>query len=343
MADTQSAPGLPELTVLSRVASIPLITSSLAALTAYPATQHARDAAHALAAPLAPYTAPFAARCAPLLTRADGLANAGLDAVESRYPYPFRTPPQDIIADIRGSADHARAVAAKTVDDRLKNPAVAVAQGIDQRFTPLVDYFALAVSRLHPADPAGPSASDSSDSASSSSASTAADDAKYQYQRAYALSLDLKDQLYVYSNDQLAHLQAQSALVQKATQTAHSLSVLAASSAHAVQTRAHALSETMLQELHRVQTATAALPAHLQAALAPLTAALADAQAEIARVRAQDAPVADKAAALGRTVSAKVKPVLEAVARRVDGVRRRASGQPPDAVPDAIPAPAGEK
>ena len=91
-----------------------------------------RSPAHALAAPLASYTAPFAARCAPLLTRADGLANAGLDAVESRYPYPFRTPPQDIIADIRGSADHARAVAAKTVDDRLKSPAVAVAQGIDQ-------------------------------------------------------------------------------------------------------------------------------------------------------------------------------------------------------------------
>jgi hypothetical protein len=41
----------------------------------------------------------------------------------------------------------------------------------------------------------------------------ASEDAKYQYQRAYNLTKDLRDQLYVYSNEQLKQLQAQSVLM----------------------------------------------------------------------------------------------------------------------------------
>ena len=42
------------------------------------------------------YTEPIQKRLAPILTCADGLANKGLDAVESRIPYAFHTPTQDI-------------------------------------------------------------------------------------------------------------------------------------------------------------------------------------------------------------------------------------------------------
>ena len=64
--------------------------------------------------------------------KSDGLANKGLDAVESRYPYPFKTPTEDIVKDLKGRSDQARNVANKTIDDALVHPALIVAQGIDQ-------------------------------------------------------------------------------------------------------------------------------------------------------------------------------------------------------------------
>lgn len=61
--------------------------------------------------------------------------------------------------------------------------------------TPIVDYFEHAVSKLNLPD-AGPSTSP---------------DAKYQYQRALALSKTVGGNVYEYTNEQLRHLQAQSA------------------------------------------------------------------------------------------------------------------------------------
>jgi hypothetical protein len=59
-----------------------------------------------------------------------------------------------------------------------------------------MDYFEGAVTRLNAE--AGPSTPT---------------DSKYQYQRALAISKNLKDNLYVYSNEQLKQIQAQSVLV----------------------------------------------------------------------------------------------------------------------------------
>ena len=104
----------------------------------------------------------------------------------------------------------------KAIDEKVRTPALNVAQGIDhvslflsprrseklttffqQRFSPVVDYFEIAVCRLNGSKSVSPSPSD----------------AKYQYQRALALSKSLGDNFYVYSNEQLKHLQAQSVLV----------------------------------------------------------------------------------------------------------------------------------
>ena len=64
-----------------------------------------------------------------------------------------------------------------------------------QQLSPLVDYFQEAVTKLNPdGTPATP-------------------DSKYQYQRALALSVSLKDNLYVYSSEQLKELQAQHVLM----------------------------------------------------------------------------------------------------------------------------------
>jgi hypothetical protein len=59
-------------------------------------------------------------------------ANAGLDVVESRYPYPFKAEPEEITTYVRGRGEDALNVASKTIDEKVKSPAYGVVQGIDQ-------------------------------------------------------------------------------------------------------------------------------------------------------------------------------------------------------------------
>ncbi|KAI0064245.1 hypothetical protein BV25DRAFT_1882239 [Artomyces pyxidatus] len=304
--ETQSAEPAPELTILHRVASIPLVNDSLSAvhtsLSSNPYLSSPYTTAQAISNSAIRYSEPLAARLAPILVRADGFANKGLDAVESRYPYPFKTPTDDILNDLKTRQENAKGAASKAYDERVLTPAYNVAEGIDQRFTPLVDYFAVAVSKLH---------------GSTNGSAPTEPDAKYQYQRAYALSLDLKDQLFYYSNEQLKQLQSQSVLVQRATQTAHDVSDLASSSIVAAQTKAHALSDVMLQELQRIQTSTAALPAHLQASFKPVQEGLSSTISDLSAVIKSELPPQEKLSKIGDTVKEHVNPLLEAATLRV--------------------------
>ena len=109
-----------------------------------------------------------------------------------------------------------------------------------QRFAPVVDYFEVAVNKVH--------------SRTGSPTETApSEPAQYQYQRAFALSKDLSDGLYTYSTEQINQLKAQSVLVQRASDAAHKVSAVASTSYGVAQERAHALSDVMLQELQKVQ------------------------------------------------------------------------------------------
>ena len=105
-------------------------------------------------------------------------------------------------------------------------------------------------------------------------------ESKYQYQRAYALSRDLKDQILDYSNSQLHQLQSSSALVyvyafrplpsvfdtpranfrQRATETAKSIQNLASSGVVAAQAKVGTLSDTMVTELQKVQVRRICIP-----------------------------------------------------------------------------------
>ncbi len=211
--ETQPAPSSPELTVLNRVVSIPLVNDSLSAvhasLISNPLTRSPYNTAQALSSTALRYSEPFAVKLAPIIVRADGYANKGLDVVESRYPYPFTVQSEDIIKALKERSDYARAAANKTLDERVRTPAYSAAQGIDQvrkplkalsfrrssiqkRLAPVVDYL---VSRLGTQEGASQTES------------------KYQYQRAYALSRDLKDQILDYSGAQLHQLQSSSVLV----------------------------------------------------------------------------------------------------------------------------------
>ncbi|KAG2356005.1 hypothetical protein BDR07DRAFT_1464281 [Suillus spraguei] len=85
---------VPEITVLNRVAWIPLIVSSLEQINAIleksMLTRFPYHAAQAFIKTAYNYSEPIQIRLAPLIVCADDIANKGLDALESRYPYPFQ-------------------------------------------------------------------------------------------------------------------------------------------------------------------------------------------------------------------------------------------------------------
>lgn len=132
----QSPAAAPELTVLYRVAAIPLVAASLDTihntLSNNPYTRSPYATAQGLSKAALGYTEPLQKTIAPLIVRADGLANKGLDVVESRYPYPFKTPTEEIVKDIKERGDQARDAANKTLHENITSPALNVAQGIDQ-------------------------------------------------------------------------------------------------------------------------------------------------------------------------------------------------------------------
>jgi len=173
------------------------------------------------------YTEPLQVRLAPLTIRADDIANKGLDAVESRYPYPFKAKPEEITTYVRERRNSVISTANKTIDDKVKSPALGVAQGIDQvrhstqhvigccssligypgsAVRAIVDYFEVQVNKLN---------------ADGTPASPKAD---YQYQRALALSKSLTENIIVYSNEHIKELQAQSVLVYVFLSTIHNSS-----------------------------------------------------------------------------------------------------------------------
>lgn len=216
--ETQSAPASPELKIFNRVASIPLVNDTFTAvhssLISNPYTRSPYSTAQALSLSALRASEPIAAKLAPIIVRADGFAIKGLDAVESRYPYPFTVQSEDLLKALKERSDYARDVANKTIDERVRSPAYSAAQGIDQvrtplfhsssrnndllipvsqkRLAPVVDFL---IARL---------------GAEENSSQT---ESKYQIQRAFALSLGLKDQILDYSNSQLQQLQNNSVLV----------------------------------------------------------------------------------------------------------------------------------
>jgi hypothetical protein len=302
---TQSAPAAPELTILNRVASIPLVNDSLSAvhasLISNPLTRSPYNTAQALSSTALRYSEPFASKLAPIIVRADGYANKGLDVVESRYPYPFTVQSEEIIKAFKEHSEYARDVANKALDERVRSPAYSAAQGIDQRLAPVVNYL---VSRLGTQEDASQTES------------------KYQYQRAYALSRDLKDQIFDYSNAQLHQLQSSNVLVQRAIETAKSIQSLASSGVVAAQAKVSTLSDTMVTELQKVQAATAALPANLQASFKPVQEGISSTISDLTSVLKSDLPVNEKVTKVRATVQDHVTPVLETAAATLqDAIR----------------------
>ncbi|KAF8219643.1 hypothetical protein L208DRAFT_1448686 [Tricholoma matsutake] len=321
-------PQLPGFTILTRVAAIPMISSSLetinGALLSNNYTRSPYSTAKGLSTTAYKYTEPLQVRLAPLIIQADGYANMAVDVVQSRYPYPFTAKPEEVAM-----------LASKTIDEKVKTPAFNVAQGIDQRFAPIVDYMEVAVTRLNSNSEAGPSTQP---------------DSKYQYQRAFALSKSI----FEYSNDQVKQLQAQFVIIQRATETAQSITQLASSSITSASTRIHSLSDTMLVELQKLQASTSAISASLQSqasqlqtqippqvqqTYAELSSSLSSAVTDFrAILTTKDLPLQEKVGRVGHEVQERVAPLLESfkkgiselLARGKQDVAAAAQAAPPE-------------
>ncbi|KAL6300936.1 lipid droplet-associated perilipin protein [Sparassis latifolia] len=309
MATQTESKAPPEITIISRVASIPLIEDTLGAihttLTNNTYTRQTYTTAQGVSKYALSYAEPLQKTFSPLIVRADGLANKTLDAVESRYPYPFKTHAGDLVKDLRGKSDEAYNVANKTIDERVKTPAYNVAQGIDQRIAPIVDYFEVAVNKISPNGT--PTEHQSSET-------------QFQYQRALAISKDLGGHLYVYSTEHINQLKEQNALVQRAAETAHNISVVATSSLGAAHARVHTLSDTMLVELQKIQTSTSQLPSTFQTSFHDISTHLAAIINDLTAILTSQDPVQEKVHKVRDTVQEGVQPLLEAATTRVQEI-----------------------
>lgn len=132
---TETPQAAPPFTVLSRVASIPLVSSSLETidhqLSSNAYTRSFYPTAKGLSSTAYKYTEPIQTRLAPLIVRADGYANKAVDVVEARYPYPFTVKPEDVTEYVRERRQSATDRIHHSIDETVKNPALNVATGID--------------------------------------------------------------------------------------------------------------------------------------------------------------------------------------------------------------------
>ncbi|KAG6816316.1 hypothetical protein H0H87_007002 [Tephrocybe sp. NHM501043] len=251
-----------EFTVIARVTSIPLVASGIntldGALSKNTFTRYPYYTAIQLSSSAIKYAEPFQARLSPLISKADWLANNAVDAVESRYPYPFQAKPEEVVSLIQEGAATYYNETTKKIDDNIKTPAINVAAGLDKRFSPLVDYYEVVVRRTSNSE-AGPSTPP---------------DAKYQYQRALALSRTLKDNIIVLSSEQLQQIRDQHAILQRAADAAKAINELAATSAasasnqiHKAEQTIHETSNNMIKNLQILQQHTASFAASIKSSV----------------------------------------------------------------------------
>lgn len=132
-AQTQTAAEqAPSITIITRVASIPMVSSGLGtindALTTNAYTRFPYIQAKALSNTAYKLTGPIQTAFAPFIVKVDCIANKVVDVVESRYPYPFKAKPEEVAALARQGQQNMN----KAIDEKVRTPALNVAQDIDQ-------------------------------------------------------------------------------------------------------------------------------------------------------------------------------------------------------------------
>ncbi|KAH7868094.1 uncharacterized protein C8R40DRAFT_1136180 [Lentinula edodes] len=262
-------------------------------------------------------TEPLQTHLAPLIVRGDSYANLAVDMVQKTYP-----------KDVMGYVQNRQKDVGEYVRERRESAGV-IAHDIDK----------VAVNRI--------------DSGTQENGTSADKEAHVsEYSRALELSVRLRDQLQSYANEQMTQLQAHSVLVQRATETARSLSNTASSSLSNVQAKLQAVSENMIAELGKFQSQAASLSASLQASAsktikdptAQLPPQVQQRYAELSSVLQAQASSAsatyaklsnhlastEKATKVTHEVSVRVQPLLEVLSRNAQqAIGARGESQSP--------------
>ncbi|KAL1738127.1 hypothetical protein HDZ31DRAFT_51458, partial [Schizophyllum fasciatum] len=201
-----SADAAPDVvfTVLDRVYGIPLVAATLdkihETLTTNALTKRPYAAARGLSAAAYESWQPVQTRLAPLITRVDGLANKVFDIVEARFPYPIHVKPEDVSSAARERRKSLVDSAHQTFDERVKLPAFHVAEGIDKRLAPIVDFVEAQVAPRV----------EKSAAKAHANGNAALEETKYQYERALALSKALTERIASLPSEQFSKLQEKS-------------------------------------------------------------------------------------------------------------------------------------
>ncbi|KAL7422193.1 hypothetical protein Q5752_002839 [Cryptotrichosporon argae] len=101
--ETQTQPNgsLPHFTIVDRLDGVPIVHDSAAyaqaLLESYPLVNNLYQTALVLANKSVDVASPVLTRAKPVLESADGLSVAIFDRAESTFPYPFKTPTQDLV------------------------------------------------------------------------------------------------------------------------------------------------------------------------------------------------------------------------------------------------------
>ncbi|KAG6829110.1 hypothetical protein H0H92_005652 [Tricholoma furcatifolium] len=347
MSTTQTQTQAPraEFTVIRRVAAIPMITYSfqtidqtLAKTTPSRLYGNAKRTAKGLSDSAIQYAAPLQDHFGSIITQVDVYANKAVDVVESRYPYPFQAKPEEVASLVQEKRQNATDYVTDKFDANIRNPAINAATVIDKRFSPLVDYYAIAVSRTSNSE-AGPLTSSNT---------------KYQYQRVLALSKTLKDNVTGYSHEQLKQLQAQNKIVHNGMALAQSINDLATTSYRSTAEQIHHLSDAMLIDLQKLQTSMTSvsesirstvqgsaaqlqnqIPPQIQEAYAELTNNLSASATELRSILAkEEVTLQEKVGLLVNEVQNRITPLLETAKKGISEllkiVKENAShGAPP--------------
>ncbi|KAL1713973.1 hypothetical protein EV715DRAFT_172602, partial [Schizophyllum commune] len=123
LEETSTTPDPPpsagEFTIFQRVYDIPLVAAAI-------------DKLHETLS-----TNPLA----PLIARVDVLANTIFDLAETRFPYLFDATPDDIMNVVYNTRATFFDDARTRLDEGIKRPALHVAEEIDERLAPFLDYY----------------------------------------------------------------------------------------------------------------------------------------------------------------------------------------------------------
>ncbi|KAF8320488.1 hypothetical protein DL93DRAFT_2052703 [Clavulina sp. PMI_390] len=315
MAEVQTpaqAPFPVEFKSLEKVQGIPVVHDSLgyahSLLSTNPYTSYVYNTGLGFTNTVYDYSKPVQARLAPILVRADGIALQGINAVESRFPYPFQTPTEEVCSHIIGTLKQSSDQAYSAFDARVRTPAYGLAQTADKSLSPIVDKLELAINKLSP--PAT-----TSEEAPAPAAAPNATESSSQIERAYKLSVQARDQIVLLSSEQIKEVQKHSVIVQRAMDTIYKLNGSVQAIGKDAQTRVHAASAGIMSEVEKVQSSAAALPSKVQTSTEPLQSQLSQTLVDLKTALQSEGPASQKAKQLASAVQNQIGPILEALSK----------------------------